>query len=149
MQRFARSHLHRECARTFIITVWAGVLECSIIVDLLHDIGSYLWAVCAHWQALVTGGFVVALMNLYERWKRKDIPFRQYLVVVFVFLQVAFFMTWRDEHRHHLGAAAALHTIQDKLATDRPDFVGEVDEFVAGDSLSAHNGVLGIVLEQF
>ena len=71
--------------------------------NFVQELGLFLWAVIAHWQSYVTGGVVTAGVNVYERIKGSNIPWRWY-IAIFVLSAglVAFFYAWHDEHRNAL-----------------------------------------------
>lgn len=66
---------------------------------MLGDLFAFLRSVVSHWQALVTGSLVTALVFLLERYRDVPVPRRTVLVVfVWVYLFVAVFLAWRAEH---------------------------------------------------
>src|SRR5213080_1858943 len=69
-------------------------------MDLIKEIGQFLWAVLTIWQAYMTGGIVIALLGIYERLMQKTVSIRTFLIGVLAFLLVALFLAWRDQlHR--------------------------------------------------
>jgi hypothetical protein len=64
-----------------------------------HDAGLFLFAVLAHWQALLTGGFVIAAVGLYER-KKRTLPWEAYAFIATMFGLYSVFAAWQDEHRN-------------------------------------------------
>ncbi|MDX6456349.1 MAG: hypothetical protein QOE55_46 [Acidobacteriaceae bacterium] len=70
-----------------------------------HELGLFVFAVLAHWQALATGGFATAMIGVFERRQKKNLSWRSYMAIVASFCLYAIFAAWQDEHRN---AAAAI-----------------------------------------
>jgi hypothetical protein len=66
-------------------------------MDTILDIKDFILAIVKHWYLLVSGGFVVFIIDLYQRFKGKSIPWRSYLIMLLMCLIVASFLVWRDE----------------------------------------------------
>jgi hypothetical protein len=57
----------------------------------------FVVAVARQWGALATGGFVVALIGVYERLNGRPIAGRPFWIAIMISLVVAFFLVWRKE----------------------------------------------------
>lgn len=67
-------------------------------MELLRDFGQFLWAVITNWAGYATGGILVALVGLWSITKRP--PSKKFsLCLLGVFLFLAFFNAWEDEHK--------------------------------------------------
>jgi hypothetical protein len=66
----------------------------------LHELGLYIYAVLAHWQALATGGFVTAVVSVIEKRRNKSFSWESYATIMAVFVLYSFFAAWQDEHRN-------------------------------------------------
>lgn len=66
----------------------------------LHELGLYIYAVLAHWQALATGGFVTAVVSVIEKRRNKSLSWESYATIMAVFVLYSFFAAWQDEHRN-------------------------------------------------
>src|SRR5205809_2389975 len=85
----------------------------SIWSDLLR----FFVAFVSHWQGLVTGGAVTALIFTLERLTGKQLPKRTFVYIfVVTFALVAFFMAWRDEYGRAITLAQ--ENIETKVRND-------------------------------
>lgn len=67
---------------------------------MLRDIGRFAVAVVWHWQGLVTGGVITALVLLYVVVFDHQFSRETYLLLFLgIFLPMSGFLAWRDEHR--------------------------------------------------
>jgi len=64
---------------------------------MLRHISEFVIAVLRQWGVLVTGGFVVALIGVYEHWSGRPIAGRLFWIAIILSLVVAFFSVWRKE----------------------------------------------------
>jgi hypothetical protein len=64
---------------------------------MLRHISEFVVAVLRQWGVLVTGGFVVALIGVYEHWSERPIGGSFLWIAVVVSLLVAFFRVWEKE----------------------------------------------------
>lgn len=98
----------------------------------------FLRAVAHHWATLVTGGFVMALVLVAERWTDKNVPGWSFWLLIGAFLAWAFFLAWRDEHRRRVAAEAKAVDLQAELdrerALRRPQLSGSIDRMGLGES---------------
>jgi hypothetical protein len=69
------------------------------MANWFHDLGLFLFAVFAHWQALLTGGIVIAAVGFYER-KKRELPWEAYVFIATMFGLYSVFAAWQDEHRN-------------------------------------------------
>jgi hypothetical protein len=99
-------------------------------MQLLKDIGQWLWSVATIWQAYMTGGIVWAIIGTYERVTQRTISVRSFIYGVIAFLLAAFFFAWREQHNSWLTEQAA----RAKLETVRPYLV--IEE-LSGDQIRA------------
>jgi hypothetical protein len=83
----------------------------SDIWKLISSAPSFVFAVLQVWQAYVTGGVLVAISSVWERWKGKTIPWRRYRLGVIGFLLVSFYFVWYDQRtltdKEHQASAEA------------------------------------------
>jgi hypothetical protein len=119
-------------------------------VALSQDIYTFFMSVITHWQAYVTGGAVVALVTLYERLSGNEISPRVVVYGFIAFLVVAFFMAWRDVRNEANVYKQNLDDLQKSLDMERtkntPDFVGEIEQIVSGDSPEIHGCQIFILM---
>ena len=64
----------------------------------MSDILQFIWAVLGHWQAYVTGGIVIALVTVVERYREKPFSWKVFAWFLTAFLFVAFYLTWHDAY---------------------------------------------------
>lgn len=64
------------------------------------QLGLFIFAVFAHWQALATGGIVTASVGVYERKRRTSISWESYVLIIGAFCLYSVFAAWQDEHRN-------------------------------------------------
>jgi hypothetical protein len=85
---------------------------------MLTEIFVFLRAVVSHWQGLVTGGIITALVSLIERLTPWRLSTRAF-VGLFLggYLIVAFFGTWRDQYRTALRVPALEQQLKDNEKT--------------------------------
>jgi len=88
---------------------------------------SELWlfivAVFTHWQALVTGGIVIAAVGFYEH-KKRQLSWESYAFIAGIFLLYSVFAAWQDEHHSALSQAAKLETLT------MPKLEPHIDQFL-------------------
>lgn len=65
---------------------------------MLSDFWNWCWAVLDHWQVLVTGGFITAILAMIQAKTGKDFPWSGTKWIFLVFLVAAFFLAWRDQY---------------------------------------------------
>jgi hypothetical protein len=95
-------------------------------MEILKDIGRFIWAVLSIWQAYMTGGIVIALLGLYERLTKKTISLRTFIIGVIAFLLAAFFLAWRDQYRGRLDTEIRIKELSN------PDLTGQIEFFSGG-----------------
>jgi hypothetical protein len=64
----------------------------------MSDIPQFVSAVAEHWQAPLTGGFLIAVLALYERKKGRPLPWSAFKWIAMLALAVAFYLAWHDEY---------------------------------------------------
>jgi len=69
----------------------------------LSDILIWSWAVLDHWQVLMTGGFITAILSGIQYRREQSIPWKMARRIMAGFLLVAFFLAWRDQHEKVKG----------------------------------------------
>jgi hypothetical protein len=79
----------------FVIAMWSAKKAES--AAMLRHAWEFVVAVARQWGALATGGFVVALIGVYERLNGRPIAGRLFWIAVIISLLVAFFLVWRKE----------------------------------------------------
>lgn len=97
----------------------------------LWEILEFMYAVISYWQAFVTGGFVMAVLFVYERLSGYELPGTFIPWGVVMFFLVSFFLAWREEHRKVLD-------IQEKLRSDRPSLMGSIEQMFSGSDANQH-----------
>jgi hypothetical protein len=65
---------------------------------MLRELWRFVLAVCHHWASLVTGGFLIAALSLFQETGHAVRPW-VYWTIALVALFVSFFKAWRDEYR--------------------------------------------------
>jgi cell division protein FtsB len=78
----------------------------------MAEVLQFIWAVLSHWQAYVTGGVLTAVITAIERWRGKPFSWRFFAWFLGIFLLVAFFLAWRDEHSALRVATQAIATLE-------------------------------------
>jgi hypothetical protein len=64
---------------------------------ILSHVWEFIIAVGRRWGVLVTGGFIVGLISVYEHWSGRPIAGRLFWSVIVISLLAAFFSAWRQE----------------------------------------------------
>jgi hypothetical protein len=82
----------------------------------------FLGNVVVHWQALLTGGVVMAAVGAYERRKSREISWQSYVFIACVFLFYSFFAAWQDEHHDATAIINDKASLAGGLATCQSDF---------------------------
>ena len=57
----------------------------------------FIWVVLSSWQGYITGGIIVALCTIWERWRKQTIPWSKYKWAVVIFLLISFFSAWYEQ----------------------------------------------------
>jgi hypothetical protein len=70
---------------------------------------TFVKAVIDQWAALTTGGVVIAVLALWERWHR-PVPRKVYAGIVGVALVTAFYLTWAAERQKYIELSQTLDT---------------------------------------
>jgi hypothetical protein len=96
----------------------------------LRHVWEFVVAVLRQWGALATGGFIVALIGVYEHASRRPIAGRLFWMAVIISLLVAFFLVWRKERltveRLSRGREVRDHLSRSLTAIDK--FVRVIDD---------------------
>ena len=72
----------------------------------MSDVLQFVWAVLSRWQAYITGGVVTALITIVEKKRGKAFSWRVFVWFLAVYLVVAFYLAWHDEHTALIRALA-------------------------------------------
>jgi hypothetical protein len=86
-----------------------------------HDLGLFVFAVIAHWQALATGGIVTASVGVYERRKNTNLSWQSYAFIIGAFCLYSFFAAWQDEHRNTLHVESDKSSLSSQLGGCQSD----------------------------
>jgi hypothetical protein len=68
-------------------------------MDILRAIPEFIWTVLKSWQGYLTGGILVALSTVWERYHNRSIPWSKYKWGVICFLLVSFFSAWYEQRQ--------------------------------------------------
>ena len=60
---------------------------------------SFIAGVLNHWVELMSGGIITVVVALFERHKTKTVSWRWYIRLIVLFVFMACFLAWRDEHK--------------------------------------------------
>ena len=82
--------------------------------SVARHIWEFIVAIARQWSTIVTGGFIAALILLYEHKTGEPIAGRLFWIAVITSLVVAVFLAWRKER-----------VTVESLTAPRPDFVYE------------------------
>src|SRR5262249_41519241 len=63
----------------------------------LSDLAEFVSRLFQEWAVLLTGGGIMALLSLLERYLQKNIPGTVYLGIVALFVVIAFFRIWKTQ----------------------------------------------------
>jgi hypothetical protein len=100
-------------------------------MDFLRDLVTFLWAVVNNWAGYATGGLIVALIwlrsILQSDWKPSQ---RLSLGWVALFLFLASFQAWRDQHRAVADSNRELAKAKDEST---PKLAGEIMSLITSD----------------
>ncbi len=103
---------------------------------MVTDFFVFLWAVLSHWQAYATGGLITAIVGLFERLSKWHLNKRTYGgLFIGVFLFVAFFLAWRDQHM-----------LTKTLEHNKPDIRFDVEDVTLGGSPETQSGDTVLIL---
>jgi len=83
-------------------------------MPLIRDVGIWIWAVLRVWQSYVTGGVLVGLLLLYEKFGYGQISNDEWKYGLLLFFIVATFLTWRDQKTKHDTLDATLRANTNK-----------------------------------
>jgi hypothetical protein len=67
--------------------------------DFFSSFAAFVIALADKWGALVTGGFVIGALAVWERYRGKAISWSLYFPLALVLLFCAFFLIWRDQQK--------------------------------------------------
>ena len=67
---------------------------------MLNEFWLFVVNVAYHYPSLVTGGVIALGIMLYERIRRKNIPWQIFLVVMGSAVFLSCFLAWHDEHHN-------------------------------------------------
>src|ERR1043165_2901282 len=110
--------------------------------DFFSDIFLFIYSTLGYWQALVSGGVVTALIVVFERLSDYRLNRKTFLgLFVGVFLLVAFFLCWREEHLGRLRQEAEIN----RLLSAKPRLKGSFEFFQMGDDANSP-GYMGVAM---
>lgn len=89
----------------------------------MRDLWLCFLAVLGQWVALMSGGIIIVLLALWERYKGYPIPRKFYLMIFAFFIPFAFFLAWRDQSRR-------AEELEEKVLFVRPYFSVQKSEIV-------------------
>ena len=75
----------------------------------MDDFWRFVGAILHQWIILMSGGVVTVLVNVWERWKKTQVHFAKYIWIMALFIFLASFMAWKDEHIKVLAHAPKAH----------------------------------------
>jgi hypothetical protein len=77
-------------------------------MELLKEIGAFLWAVLNGWAGYCTGGIIVAVVAFWHTFRKKPIGRRFGIVLAVGFLCMAVFRAWQEQyHKANVTVSAA------------------------------------------
>jgi Na+/melibiose symporter-like transporter len=83
--------------------------------EFFSELFLFIYSTLSHWQALVSGGVITALIAVFERLSGYHLKKKTYMgLFVGVFLLVAFFMSWREERERGLAAEKDANTVREE-----------------------------------
>ncbi len=82
---------------------------------------SFLYAVGSNWGALVTGGVLIGILGVFERWRNRPLSWRAYRWIAAGAVFVACYFAWLAEHDARFSAEHDLRVSQDKLTHQQLD----------------------------
>lgn len=91
------------------------------MANWFHELELFLFAVLAHWQALVTGGLVTAGIAIYEKRKNENVSWKSYVLFISAFLLYSVFAAWQDEHRNTESVITDKSALSSQLGTCAAD----------------------------
>lgn len=77
---------------------------------------SFLIAVASNWGTLVTGGVLIGLLGVFERWRNRPLAWRAYRWIAAGAVFVACYFAWSTEHDARVLAEHNLKAAEAKLA---------------------------------
>jgi hypothetical protein len=79
------------------------------------NVQDFLAAILGHWVSLMSGGIVIVALLLWERF-RKNAPRIVWVIIVCLFLGVASFQAWNDEHTNVTKADGTIRDLTRQLS---------------------------------
>src|SRR2546421_677004 len=73
----------------------------------MSDIFRFIVDVAEHWQALLTGGVLMAILAIVERKNGKQLPWTAFRWIAVMALFVACYLAWHDQYKAAMNAAQA------------------------------------------
>ena len=95
------------------------------MMDALHAVPEFAWAVLRCWQGYLTGGVLVAASFVWEHRSGRAIPWSKFKWGVISFLIVSFFSTWYDQRAIARQEHAIANEQRELVATRARAFDGE------------------------
>ncbi|BBO71395.1 hypothetical protein DSCA_53250 [Desulfosarcina alkanivorans] len=80
-------------------------------MSFLWAIVDFIWIVLSSWQGYVTGGILVALCSIWERWHKRTIPWSKYKWGVLIFLFISFFTAWYEQREKAIKLESDRHNL--------------------------------------
>lgn len=113
-------------------------------MELLRDIGVFLWAVINSWAGYCTGGAIVALLWLWSTMKQQTIPRQLGILLAALFLAVAIFNAWRDQKQKADLGSREIAKLERQIADlAQSSFAMQIDFAILGAQPSgSHAGLI-------
>src|ERR1700730_14374080 len=65
---------------------------------MVHDIWEFLTNIASHWVALVTGGFIIAAIELWKHKAQRNVSSKSMLRFYVLFVVVSVFQAWQGQY---------------------------------------------------
>ena len=81
----------------------------------------FLGSIFRHWLVLMSGGFVIVSLGIYERWQSANVSWSRYLVIIMVLIVFSAFLSWREILAQLEGARDINCELQSEFANLQSD----------------------------
>jgi hypothetical protein len=88
------------------------------------DIIRWAWDVLSHWQVLVTGGAITAILAIIQLRRGESLPWRIYRWILLAFFVIALFLSWRDQYRAKIALEHRLSQLSVPVIAGRIPMIG-------------------------
>jgi hypothetical protein len=95
-------------------------------LNLLQTVPEFIWFVLSFWQAYVTGGILIAIMSIWERYHKRSISWNKFRWIFIVFLFVSFFNAWHDQKNIATRAQETVKKNNESLISQKTVFENEI-----------------------